>query len=1075
MTRKIHKFAAATVAGVLLLFSADDAPAQQAKTEGSSGEAVLAYREAANFQNNGAFEVAAEEWQKFLKEYRKDPLAAKAQHYLGVCQLQLKQHEKAIASFETVLKNDPTFELAEEASFDLATCQYALAAGGQKEMYSQAAKSFTALLEKFPAGKYREDALFYQGESLYAQGKKTEAVTAYERLVAQFALSKRRADTLYALGVAQEELGNHAAAGKTYDALLREFPGAALVHEVRLRKAETMLQSGDIPGAERLFASASATKDFPAADHALSRQAYCLAKLDRFAEAAAAYAKLASNYPQSSYAADASISAGRCYYRANATQAARQWLEEALARRDMHSAEAAHWLCRLFIRAGETRAAAELAEREIGNAQGTFAANLVIDLADALYEMPARRSEALALYVKFSQKHPGHELAPQALYHGAFTALGLKHYDQALTHTREFVRLFPRSELTADVKYVAAESQLQLKDYPAAAALYRELVERHGDAPEADTWKLRRGLVALLDKKYDEVVATLTPVVDQLQSAESRAEAQFLIGSSFFHAERYPQAAAALAASLKTQPKWRQADEALLLLARTQAKAGEAERAQANFSRLLREYSASRVIDETNYRLAELLDGQQDYQGAARAYHVVASQHPDSQYAPYALYGQGWAKFKMKDYADAASAFTSLLKDHAGHELAAQATLGRALARRQAGDAKGSIADLDAYLKSNPAQAQQSDALYERGLALVSLQDYAGAARTLENLLKNDEQYAGADKVLYEIGWALKSQEKPAEAALRFAQLAEKYPNSKLAAEAWFHVGEDHYDRKQFADAKKAYASAKAKDPGDELAEKARYKLGWANFQLKDYADACQQFQEQLTAFPRGVLAADATFMKAECLFRQEKYQEAWPAYQAALETKATTPTIEGLTLLHAGQTAAQLKAWEESVQVLSEVAQRQPQSPLLAEAFYELGWAKQNLGKIEEALADYEAAATKSREHVGARARFMRGELLFTQKKHDEASREFQRAMYGYGGDQAAAETKNWQAKSGYEAGRCAEVQINAARDAAAKQKHVADAKRFYSFVAEKHGGHALAAEAKKRLNVLSKVDKKR
>src|SRR5688572_31409613 len=50
----------------------------------SSPEAVLAYREAANLQNNGAFDVAAEEWQKFLKDFPKDPLAAKALHYLGV-------------------------------------------------------------------------------------------------------------------------------------------------------------------------------------------------------------------------------------------------------------------------------------------------------------------------------------------------------------------------------------------------------------------------------------------------------------------------------------------------------------------------------------------------------------------------------------------------------------------------------------------------------------------------------------------------------------------------------------------------------------------------------------------------------------------------------------------------------------------------------------------------------------------------------------------------------------------------------------------------------------------------------
>src|SRR3954468_19003502 len=76
---------------------------QQKAAPASSNEAALAFREAANFQNNGAFEIAAEEWQKFLKDYPKDAYATKARHYLGVCQLQMKQYAAAAASFEAVI------------------------------------------------------------------------------------------------------------------------------------------------------------------------------------------------------------------------------------------------------------------------------------------------------------------------------------------------------------------------------------------------------------------------------------------------------------------------------------------------------------------------------------------------------------------------------------------------------------------------------------------------------------------------------------------------------------------------------------------------------------------------------------------------------------------------------------------------------------------------------------------------------------------------------------------------------------------------------------------------------------
>jgi TolA-binding protein len=56
-------------------------PCGAAEAAGQSPQdALILYGDAASFQNNGAFDLAAEEWQKFLQKFPKDPLAAKAQH-----------------------------------------------------------------------------------------------------------------------------------------------------------------------------------------------------------------------------------------------------------------------------------------------------------------------------------------------------------------------------------------------------------------------------------------------------------------------------------------------------------------------------------------------------------------------------------------------------------------------------------------------------------------------------------------------------------------------------------------------------------------------------------------------------------------------------------------------------------------------------------------------------------------------------------------------------------------------------------------------------------------------------------
>lgn len=1049
-----------------------DAPAAGGAAAKSSPEAERIYLDGRNYQNGGAFDLAAIEWAKLVKDFPKDPLADKAQHYLGVCLLKLDKPAEAEAALQAVVKNYPKFDLLEDTLLSLGACQYAQAAAGKQDRYAAAAATFESLLKQFPKGQYVEQALYFAGESQYAQGKKPEAIAYYERLLGEFPEGSRRSEALYALGVAQEELGKFAEAGQAYDQFLADFAASPLATEVKMRKAETVLQAGDARAAGKMFAEVAAVKGFAAADHALFRQALCEVKQDRFAEAGAIYARIPTEFPQSASAAEATIAAGRCFQRAEKYGEASQWFEKAIAAGDRHAAEAAHWQCKILLKSGQPVEAAALAEKQLAaGGESPYLIDLALDRGDALFEIPDQRAEALAVYRKLADAEPQHALAPQARYNAAFAALDLKQYPQAIDEAAAFLKAYPQDRLVPDVTYVAAEAQLQLQNYAEAEKGYAQLLQIAKEHPDREVWQVRQGLVAHLQKKHPDTIAILSPVVGQLKSPAAISEAQYLIGASQYQSEQFAEAAKSLAASLAADPKSRQAPEALLLLARVQARGGDYAAAVASVERVLKEFPASPLLDQAHYRLGEFAYAKDDFAGAKTAYERVLKDWPQSAFAPYALYGQGWAQTKAKEFAAAADSFSQLLTSYPRHALEADSLYARAMCRRQAGAAKEAIADLDAFLATTPAAARKSEALYEKGLAQAALGDQAAAAATFAAILAADPQFAATDKVLYELAWAEKSQNKHAEAAARFARLSQEFGDSPLAAEAWFHVAESHYEKKDYAAAVQAYGQAQAKSPLGELAEKTAYKLGWAHYQQKKYDDALRAFTEQLAAGGQGTLAADARFMQAECLFRMEKYSDAYAAYQVAAKEKASSPVIEVLTLLHGGQSASQLKNWEGAVSLLAAIPEKFPETPLLAEAMYELAWARQNSGQKAEALADYEAAATKSRDHVGARARFMMGELHFAEKKYDLAIQEFRRAMLGYGGEQGAAEAKNWQAKSGYEAGRCAEVQIAAAGDAAKKQQLIRDARQFYTFVVEKHASHELAAEAKKRLEVLKSL----
>jgi tetratricopeptide (TPR) repeat protein len=762
------------------------------------------------------------------------------------------------------------------------------------------------------------------------------------------------------------------------------------------------------------------------------------------------------------------------FYKAQKYEEAEEWFSAARGRGGDAAIEATHWLCRILLMQGQPAEAEQLAAATLPQAglANPFADDLQLDHADALYDQPEKRSQALAEYLKIASQADS-PLAPQALYNATFAALETQQYEQGIQYAQQFAERYPEDALAADTRFIGVECRLQNRDHKGARQELTKLIADFPERPEALAWRVRLGLVLYADGQYSAAIEYLEPLIEQLENAEQLAEAQFVVGACYFFQDQFDAAAAALESSLQSSHTWRQAADATLYLARCRHKQERLDDAIELVKKLVDEnsiYANSPILDQAHYRLGEFEYAAGRFPAALAAYEKVIASWPASAYAPYALYGRGWSHLKMSAFPAAIAAFSELLEDFPNHELNDDGLLARAMARREAGMYVEAIADFDAYLKTNPPDPQKSDALYERGLAQVAVGQLEPAVSTFSAILSGNPNYANADKVLYELAWAYRALKQDEQALAEFSRLVQEHADSPLAAEAFFHLGEDQYRQEQYTEAIISYTAAKDGAQLDELKEKAQYKLCWSLFQLKKFEEAASGFQELARLFPDGLLFADVLFMQGECAFKLERYGPALESFTSARGLEPSSPQMQMLTLLHGGQSAAQLKQWPLSVELLDELIERYPESPYLVEAHYERGWARQNQDQLEEALADYEIAAGEQ-SVVGARARFMMGEVRFTQKNFEEAIREFQRVMFLYGGDDAPAEIKNWQAKAAFEAGRCAEVQVNSSEDAQAKAAAIAEAEKFYTFITTKHPESEFAAEAKKRLAALAKL----
>lgn len=1054
---------------------------------GANRKALAFYANAADYQNNGAFELAIEEWQKLVTEYPQHPQASTAWHHLGVCNLQRKEpdYASAVKAFSEALK-DPKLEIREESLINLSWALYTQArqeepnSAKQKAGLEQARARMTEFLKGYGDGGYVDQALFYLGDIEHLLGDRKRSIAYFKKFLETKALSdsKLRPDALYALAVAHEEEQQLAEANRRFATFLTDYPQHRLANEVRLRTADLLLKENKPAEAEKLLSAISTDKSDSMADYALLRLGYTYALQGRNAEATAQYLKLLEQFPDSKHVAAAALSVGQALYQDGKYDAAIVQFRKVLDIKGPQAPDAAHWLAITWLRQNKAQEAMEMLKEALPSiADSPLAITLQMDYADALYAIPEQLEQARLAYEKIATDHPQDALAPRAAYNAAFAALQTRKLAEARSWAEKFLSSYPQDPLRNEVAYVAAEVLLQQGEHAAAAEAYAKLIAADRKNPSWNLWNLRLGMAHYLAGGHQKAADVLLPLIGKFPQDAQNAEAQFIVGGSFMFLEQPQKAIELLLASHQTNDRWSSADEALLLLAEAYQRNKDNDSARKTLEKLLEKYPKSRLKAQAEYKLAQLSAASGNLEEAIRRYQTVVGDPAAETYHNFATYGIAWSLMQQEKYAPALKQLQPLLAQKLRDSIGQEARLAEGVCLRKLGRIDEAVSALEAFMQSKPTDGSLANGLYELGLAYTEQGKLTEATTQFQRIVQEMPGYPALDKVLYELAWNYQDAGDAQRATEVFAQLAEEYPQGEFAAEANYMLAERRYESKEYEQAAKIYTSVMASARDNELQEKSQYKLGWSLFQQARYEPAGAQFAKQASAFPTGPLAVDALFMKAECAFKQERFDDALKGYQAAREAleansdkTAASAQVKTLIYLHGGQALRELKRWDECESWLKVVIERYPESPFLPTALYEMGYCKQNQNKLQEALTHYAEVAGDYRTEVAARARFMMGEVYFSQRDFVKAIPEFQRVMFGFGGEKAPDAIKNWQAKSAFEAARCSEVLIENL-NGNARQKVVDTAKEFYEFIVQKHAAHELAAKAQTRLGELQKL----
>ena len=1069
----------------------------RAEDTGSSSDAARsAYATAAALQNREAWDLAAEEWEALIKAHPTDPLADKGRSYLGICQLKNGQREKAAETFRQVIASKADAATVALARWELGRSAFDDAqAKPSPEAFVVAARSLQEFLEKSPGQPQSPDALFFLGESLWQAGKRNEAIATWQRFLREHEKSPRLAEVLYALGVGQAETGTRDEAAATLKRFAETFPTHALADDVAIWRADLATAGGNAAETEKILATVIDGKGSRAAD-AVERLAMARWNRKDWSGAAEAYSRLVERFPKSPRAGWARLSAGIAYAEAGKRDEARTWLGPLAAADLPEAAEAAHRLALLEIDAKQPARAAQIAEQALAKlgAGGRrpegemrrLMARLALDRADALWEVPdgKGRSDAAAAYAQIANDYPDEPAAKTAGSMAALALLEVGKPKEALAAADRFLKAHGGQEkadaTVSDVKAIRAEAILAGGDAAAAAAAYQDLIAAAAGPPpvapaQLARWRLRQGVALVAAKQWQPAHDVLAAAASGLTD-DSAAEAALLDATALVELKKPAEAVKVLITLDRGHPRWSRRDEALLLLVRAQRETGDKAGALTSAERLVAEFPAAKNADVAWYRLGQVRQDAGRHDEAITAFDKARALKPKGSRAAWSLLSSGWCHEAKGRLDDAIKAWTALLEAYPDSTAAVPARLARADVRQRKADFQGGLADARAVLDGKATGTSLDpeavpEALMLEGLCLSGLKQHAEAALAFKKLLDAQPDGPAADRAMFEMGAAQSLAGLGNDALATFNTFVKRFPESTYAADAWYELGEQAWSAGRYAEAASAYravidraeAAAKAGKANATrnaaLLEQARHKLAWTFVSRGDHTAAAQAFAEQLARHPGGPLAADAQAMRGESLFKAGKPGEAALAFQAALADPKRLPSadLRGLAVVRGAEALASQEKWAESLAIADRFIAAEPTSPQAPQARYAAAWARQNLGRLDEALAGYRAVADAGRTEISARARLMEGEVLFEQGNHKEAIKAFFKVAYGFGEKQAPIAFHPWQAQATFEAARCFEV-----------LEQPDKARGLYAELVDRYPNSLQAPAAKKRLDSL-------
>jgi tetratricopeptide (TPR) repeat protein len=563
---------------------------------------------------------------------------------------------------------------------------------------------------------------------------------------------------------------------------------------------------------------------------------------------------------------------------------------------------------------------------------------------------------------------------------------------------KDFQKRFPRSKNQPTVDELLSNSFLASTDYQQALSYLEGLDDRSAKL-NGTFQRIAYAQAATLynDGNYTEALPLLDKSLKYPEDDALRAAAQVLTGEIYSIGQRYPDAITAYTAAARTARQGGVSAEEKEFEQRARYGLGYAyyntkayDKAQPQFKAFLNDPSAK--PDDPNYydatlRLADTYYVAKDYNSALTQYDKVIQANATDK--DYAYYQKGRTLGLMGRREEATNTLNALLKAAPNSRYAEEAVFQQAQLAFEAGDYQPAVDGFSKLIANRPNSALLPQALQKRGVAYANLEQHDKAVLDFQRVLGEYPRSEAASQAIYSLQESLSALGRTEEFDAALSSFKQLNPDSKATESVEFEAAKSLYLAEKYPQAITRLEAYLKQYPDNALGADARYFLGDSYLKTGDKAQGLTRLRAVVTE-NKSEYVNRAVGRVADLEFENRNYAEAAKFYDrlrgaSSNKREIATATLGLMRSYYENGDFAKARAAAEELKSLAGATASATNAALLY-----LGKADYRLGNLEQAATELATALQAApSDAYGAEAQYYIAEVLFKQKKYDEAITE--------------------------------------------------------------------------------------